>query len=284
MIFYTLNQGIMVAKEVGIFYINSSIHVSLAIVSLTLVTLINFKVPLDKNFLLFVFCASITGYNFVKYAGIAKLRHRSLARNLRFIQIFSFIAFLGLLYTLFFLPVFVIILAGILGLFTLLYALPVFPGNNNLRGISGMKIYIIALVWAGATVLLPLVQKMNFFQWDTVITLIQRFCLVFSLTIPFEIRDLRYDMAQLQTIPQRMGVVKSRVAGILCIYAFVMLEFLKETFELATSLSVIGVGVLAVVLIKHSKINQSKYYASFWVEGVPIFWLMILIAINLIIY
>lgn len=269
-------------KEVFNFYINSSIHVSLAVVSLAVVTMINFDLPVEKHFLYFIFFASVTGYNFVKYAGIAKLHHLSLAKNLRLIQIFSLFVFLGLLYTLFFQSILVLLASAVLGILTLLYALPVF-GNTNLRGLSGIKIYVIALVWAGATVLLPLAQNSTFLERDVIVTFIQRFCIVIALTIPFEIRDLKYDMAQLQTIPQQVGVLKSQIIGALSMCIFVLLEFLKETTTYSNAVSVIVVGALTIALLRYSQIRQSKYYASFWVEGVPVVWLICLLFISQII-
>ena len=141
-----------VLKNIFNFYINSSVHVALAVVSLAAVSIVKFNLEYDYNLLAFIFFASVTGYNFVKYAGIAKLHHLSLAKNLRLIQIFSFICFVVLIYFIFQQTKDVIIISSILGVFTALYALPLLGGDTNLRGISGIKIFIIAMVWAGATV------------------------------------------------------------------------------------------------------------------------------------
>ena len=59
-------------------YINSSFHVGLALVAFTLVTIMEFGLSPDFDLLMFVFFGTITSYNFVKYAGIAKLHHPSL--------------------------------------------------------------------------------------------------------------------------------------------------------------------------------------------------------------
>ena len=85
-----------VLKRLFDFYINSSIHVALAVCGLVWVTLLNFNVGADLDFLYFIFFATVTGYNFVKYFGLAKFHHRSLASWLKYIQIFSFLCFLGL--------------------------------------------------------------------------------------------------------------------------------------------------------------------------------------------
>ena len=53
-------------KRLFDFYINSSIHVALAVSSLVYITILEFHLKLDIEIILFVFFATITGYNFVK--------------------------------------------------------------------------------------------------------------------------------------------------------------------------------------------------------------------------
>ncbi|MGM1057205.1 MAG: hypothetical protein ACQEWG_15055 [Bacteroidota bacterium] len=258
------------------FYINSSIHVSLAVVSLAAITFQIFELSLNTNLLIFIFLGSITGYNFVKYAGLAKLYHRSLATNLKVIQGFSLIAFLGFIYSSFFQPVSVLMVAGIMGLFTLLYAVPVFSNKRNLRGLAGVKIYVIAFVWAGVTVLLPVVDKINLLQRDVFIEFLQRFCFIIALTLPFEIRDLKFDLERLRTIPQKIGVKNTKLVGILLTLVFVLLEFLKQNSSLEEVLSVLFVGMVTWIFLRNSSVRQKRYYSSFWVEGIPIMWWLIL--------
>lgn len=259
-------------KNIFNFYINASFHVALAVVCLTDITIREFDVPRNHKLLLFIFLATITGYNFVKYAGIAKLHHLSLAKNLRQIQILSFIAFAGLVYITFYQSFSVLLFSGILGLFTLLYALPLFGNNTNLRSLTGFKIFVIAFVWAGVSVLLPLADQINLWKWDIVVLFLQRFFLVLALILPFEIRDLQFDMVQLETIPQKFGVRGARIAGLVLICFFVLLEFFKHQTSKANTISLSFVAILLIILIRYSTISQSKYYASFWVESVPILW------------
>ena len=58
-------------KRIFEFYINSSIHVALAVLSLVLITVLEFNLKLPNSYWYFVFFGTITGYNFVKYAPIA---------------------------------------------------------------------------------------------------------------------------------------------------------------------------------------------------------------------
>ena len=113
-------------KRVLDFYINSSIHVALAVVCLTLITLSKFNILIDNNLLLFVFFATITGYNFVKYFGIAKFHHRRLASWLKAIQIFSFFCFLALGYFTFKLPQKTILYLSLFGIVTFFLCYSIF--------------------------------------------------------------------------------------------------------------------------------------------------------------
>ncbi len=264
------------------FYINSSIHVSLAIVAFAAVTLINFQVPVKIDLLVFIFLATITGYNFVKYSGIAKLHHISLSANLRLIQIFSLAAFIGLVVCSFFQSLLVLLIAAVTGALTVLYALPVFSNNRNLRGVPGIKIYVIAIVVAGVTVLMPLVDHVDLLKRNVILEFVQRFLLAIVLVLPLEIRDLKFDMAQLQTIPQKLGVSKTKKIGYFLILIFLLLEFVKIAVEIPEVVSLLLVGLITFIFLKRSKIRQSKYFTSFWLEALPIFWLLILVAVRII--
>ncbi len=265
------------------FYLNSSVHVSLAVVSLAAITFQIFQLSLNISLLIFIFLGSITGYNFVKYAGLAKLHYRSLATNLKIIQGFSVIAFLGFIYSSFFQPVSVLIVAAFMGFFTILYALPVFSNSRNLRSLTGVKIYVIAFVWAGVTVLLPLVDKIDLLQRDVLIEFIQRFCFIIALTLPFEIRDLQFDSKQLRTIPQKIGVKNTKLLGFVLILVFVLLEFLKKHATLAEVLSLFIIGMITLIFLRNSGVRQTYYYSSFWVEGIPLIWWLILSILGMLI-
>ena len=251
-------------------YINSSIHVSLAVAAFTVLSLFEYELPMDHDLLFFILFASITGYNFVKYAGIAKLHHLSLAKNLRIIQVFSLFSFLALIWFIFQLRIEVIIASGILGLLTLFYAIPIFGRDKNLRSLPGLKIFIIAVVWAGCTVLLPLINSGKFLDLELLVDFIQRVMLVIVLTLPFEIRDLKYDNEKLETIPQRLGVFKAKIFGMVLIILIFASELAQSSFNLAEFLSSVVILSLSGFFLWKARIDQGPYYASFWVEAVPI--------------
>ena len=270
-------------KQILDFYLNTSIHVALSVLSLTWITLIEFNLIFDKNILFFVFFATITGYNFVKYYGIAKWHHRRLTRWLKVIQIFSLLCFLSLCFYMFQLSVKTIAIIVLVGMITFLYAIPFLPkkmyldSNKNLRDISGLKVYVIALVWAGVTVLLPIINDEYDLNTDVWITFIQRFILVIVLMLPFEIRDLQYDDLKLSTIPQKIGVKQTKICGMILLLVFFFLEFFKDEIKPFQIVSLLIITFTTMGLLLFVRKNQGKYYSAFWVEGIPALWLLLVL-------
>lgn len=263
------------------FYINSSIHVGLAVVALQLVTYLTLDISGDKDLLLFTFFATITGYNFIKYSQLAKLHHLSLTESLRIIQIFSLGCFFAMLYYLSKLPFGVLCMCMVLGLITVLYGAPVFSRKRTLRSLQGVKIYIIATVWTGVVVLLPVLERELVFGWDEVIICLQRFLFVIAITIPFDIRDLRYDDMSIGTLPAQLGVERAKVLGCFLLVLLVLLEALKDDITNDILLSTIVISIVSGCLLLYSGKKQSKYYASFLVESVPLAWFILLNVISI---
>lgn len=268
---------VKVFKIILAFYINSSLHVAFAVYALVRITELYFGLPYNEPLDYFIFYGSITGYNFVKYAGIAKLHHMSLTKNLRLIQILSLISFVLMLYyaskigyntLLYFVP---------LGLLTLLYAVPIFNGlTKSLRNTASIKIIVIAIVWAGVTALIPILSVDKYVDTKIMLVVIQRFLFVIVLTLPFDIRDLRFDKKHLQTIPQLIGIERTKKLGFVLLGITMVIEFFitpNHQYKVAYLI----VFVILLMLLQRAKRKQSKYYASFWVEWIPIIWWLLLL-------
>ncbi len=269
------------------FYLNSSIHVALSVVAFVLITQEKFNILSNQGFLYFVFFSTITGYNFIKYAGVAKFHHRSLAKSLQVIQIFSFFCFVLMVYFFFKLSIPALKLVAIFAAITFFYAIPFVPKllspvdeNQNLRSISGVKIYVIALVWAGVTVILPFIEIGEQLSYDVWIETGQRFLWVILLMIPFEIRDMQYDSIKLGTIPQKIGVKKTKQIALLLIIMVFALEFFKDDFSFFQMSLSLFILICLGALIAFSSPNQHKYYSGFWVEGIPIGWLALILLLE----
>ncbi|MEY8847417.1 hypothetical protein AB9K26_01275 [Psychroserpens sp. XS_ASV72] len=264
------------------FYINSSIHVALAVVSLTVITAFEFGFDMSLNLFGFVGFASIVGYNFVKYFGLAKFHYRSLSGPLKLIQVFSLFCMVFMFYFALNLRKESIIAISIFGFITFLYANPLISDRffmtkkKELRGVSGLKIYLIAMVWTGVTVILPVLEAQVTLNTDIVLTGFQRFIFVVVLMLPFEIRDLNYDSLKLSTIPQQIGVKWTKILGVLLLGLMLSLEFFKDSINTDHLLTLLFIGLLTMVFVLFSSKQQGKYYSAFWVESIPVFWMLLM--------
>ncbi|WP_369047798.1 hypothetical protein [Tenacibaculum sp. UWU-22] len=259
------------------FYINASVHVAFSSYVFMRITELYFGLPYNKALDYFVFFGTITGYNFVKYAGVAKLHHRSLTKNLKIIQIFSFICFGLMCYYAIKLSLRTIVFIGFFCLLTFLYAIPFLSGfQKNLRSVGYLKIIIVALVWAGVTVLVPVYDAHKALNLTVYLTALQRFLLILVLILPFEIRDMQYDAISLDTIPRRIGIANTKKLGYVLLIFCLVLEFIiTSNTHFKTIFLIVFFSILSLLMRATTK--QSKYYSSFWVEAIPIFWYISLV-------
>ncbi|WDO14342.1 hypothetical protein MH928_06510 [Flavobacterium sp. WW92] len=254
------------------FYINGSIHVAIAVLSLVLMTNHMFQNSFDLPMAGFAFFGTIFGYNFIKYEDFFRNK-KPLRFELKAIAIVSIISLLASIFFFFCLGSVTQITAIIFFGLTFLYTVPVFSKKKNIRNWSGVKIYIVAICWSGVTTLLPLMNAGTEVFSDVILKCCQRFLLVISLILIFEIIDLKTDDPALKTVPQRIGVAKTKILGILILIPLYFLEFLKSTIDI-NQLFVNAILVITTALFMlFANENRSKYYTSFWVESIPIFWL-----------
>lgn len=258
------------------FYINASIHVALSVLALTGITEIYFDLPSDDNLNAFIFLGTITGYNFIKYAGVAKFYHRSLTKSMRMIQIFSFLCFCFLVYFGLQIPVKTLLFFSPLALLTALYIVPFIGGfQKNLREVSYLKIFIVAAVWSGVSSTIPLLANGNTVDANLILHFSQRVLFILVLILPFEIRDVQLDFEDVRTLPQKIGIDQTKRFGFALLLFALTIEFLITDTHLFRNVFLLICFALLLYLMR-AKEQQSKYYSSFWVESLPIFWWLIL--------
>ena len=259
------------------FYIKGSIHVGLSCYALVRMTQHMFHISYEDSIAHFAFFGTIVGYNFVKYDALARAKKIQMRNELKAIALFSFCCFILVGYYFFQLQRVTQIVAVIFLSITLLYTLPFFPTKRNARNWAGVKIYIVALCWVGVTLGLPILNAEIPITADFYLKCLQRFILIFVLVLIFEIIDLANDDPHLKTVPQQIGVRRTKLLGLLLLLPFYFLEFLKSNFDK----NQLVVNLLLVIMISLFLIfandKRSKYYTSFWVESIPIVWWMLLI-------
>jgi len=103
--------------------------------------------------------------------------------------------------------------------------------------------------------------------------------LVIIYTIPFEIRDLKNDSFDLQTIPQILGVQNSKIFCYVLITLFIFISYIISN-SYNDFFADLVLSVILTIIITITKEEQSKYFSSFWVEALPIYWLVIYYLLN----
>jgi hypothetical protein len=235
-------------KQIFAFYVNANLHLALAVLCLVHVTALKYSYDVNDFMSVFVFFGSITGYIFIKLGGRIIFRKWNGDKTL--------IGF------------------AVLGLISMVICVFCFFNLEEATNIPGLKIYLVGFCWAGITVLLPVVNTHAPFSMALQLQMIQRFVLVLVMLLAFEIVDLKKDDLKLKTVPQLIGVQRTKWLGYLLILLYLGISFIKYNRFLPDE---IVIAVLLAVLLFFSNDNRSRYYASFLVESIPIVWWFLLI-------
>jgi len=168
------------------FYIESSLHVALAVYALIRITFIKLNISYDESVAYFGFYGTIVGYNFIKYDELARIRKVKRTKTFMAIIGISIVASFASLYYFLALNTNTKLVGFAALIITLFYTLPFFPSRNNMRNWSGLKIYLVAIAWVGVTVLLPVFNSKMCFSMVLLFNCLQRFIFVFVLLLIFE--------------------------------------------------------------------------------------------------
>tara|TARA_A100000164_G_C21848417_1_gene743799 strand:- start:340 stop:1152 length:813 start_codon:yes stop_codon:yes gene_type:complete len=252
------------------FYIKSSIHVAFAVVSLAL---ISFKMAHYKPslpLLIFIFCSALFSYNFIKFFHIIWENKNDNFYNPIFWL--SFICLIISLYLFFNFPILTKIILVMGGVLVLFYTLPVNNNLNNLRNAKGWKVYLVVVSWILLTVGVPLASNSVFEKKLFLQLSIIQGIYIFVAILPFDIRDLNSDSKNLNTLPQQLGISRVKVLGYILLFLNFIFTIICFGFQSPITISEFISFSFLAFLLKKSHPNNSKYFSSFWVEAIPIFW------------
>jgi len=264
------------------FYIFSNIHVALAVSCLVKITLLEHDIH-ENYTVLFVFFSTIVAYNlirFFRFSDLPRWIRTWLKGHQKILYALTGISSIAVLFLIFQIRFKALLWLIPFGVFTIFYGLPLPFKNSPLRKVPGVKIFLIAISFAGISVLFPILQNDIIINSHVWITFFQRFFFVILITIPFDIRDLHNDLESLKTIPQTFGIIKAKLIGILFGLLFLFMEFLKSDLESNAMIIALIVSVISLSFLIGSKEKQAKYYSSFYVEAIPISWFLIFLIVK----
>lgn len=137
--------------------------------------------------------------------------------------------------------------------------------NRSLRDIPFLKIHLIALIWVIDSGVFQLINEENYSIKNWFFIGIHYFYIL-AVTIPFDIRDLKYDDPNQKTIPQLFGIRNSKIISIVLLIIYVSLAILIN-HQLMDNLFFLIAVTLTLFLIIGIHEKRKEYYFSGLIEG-----------------
>lgn len=178
---------------------------------------------------------------------------------------------IGLLCTLFIDPYCYLLLIpmGGLSFFYVIPLIPIYKSSPSLRDIPYLKIIVIGITWSIAIVWLPMIDTRFFVGMDTsnlFLSLLQVFLFVFAITLPFDVRDIKFDqLTQLKTIPRLIGINNSVIFSELILAGSI---FIFPFSPIGTYFYPLIIGyVITMLIILFTNENRNEFFYAGLIEG-----------------
>ncbi len=277
------------------FLLFGNVFVAICAVAQALYTYSFFNIKPDVWVCCFLFFSTLAYYNFCLL--ISKLPNNLQLQNQRlnwFLTYFNLNFGVTVLSSLVLIPLFLMLnyetktLVIILVVLSAGYNLQLRSLNFktiSLRSVKGLKLFLIAFVWALSVVLLPLLQA-DFFIPKREITLLitKQFLLFVAITIPFDVRDFIEDEASnLKTLPIMYGVKKAYVFAIILLLVNILLVLcFNNSLTDSRFFASVFTPILAVFVILKSGLRKNPYYYFLCLDGILIVQYLFLVVINIL--
>lgn len=248
------------------FYIQSSLHVGLALFSLVYVTTFENDLCKHITYPCCVMFGTILGYNFLKYFEVFR---KGKFHSLKYYGIILVCLFSIYGFWFFFKRMVDVIKIQLVisGFLVLVYPL--------LRKYGMLKMFFVSFVVAYLTAFVYLIAP-PMYHGILALDFIKRFVLISALMIPFEIYDSQHDDKAMNTLPQKFGIETAKKFGYFMLLLFIIFDVVNFNFNHNVKIQYLFIDILIAIVIAiaiyFSSIKRSQYYTSFWVESIPILW------------
>ena len=262
------------------FYLNAHIHIGLSAGAFMLVAAKLLQINCKMLPVLLVLITAVV-YNVMRFFKIKKSLHtRTLdwyqknKRGVKILNVLLTVIFLWVALTRLALEIFLKIAVGSMPfiILTIWYVLPIRP-FGKLRSLPYVKIFIIATVWVGCGVGLPIFLGAGF-GIDVFLFLLAQWFFMIALTLPFDMRDRTFDKQNhLKTIPTKIGIKNTKILALFLLGLVLILHY-RTTLKISLIYfikTIISIGVLGFLIVRY-KPSKKASYTAFWIESIPIFW------------
>lgn len=269
-------------KMLGNYLVNSKLYIAFAALSLTIATQIQLGgSPQFHPYLFIVFFATFLEYNLTRFIVLVlyqmPLVHPSdqWVNKHRYLFYTTFlIAVVGLVISLLNAKQVVQLSLIPITAITILYTLPFLKLkqlNLNLRKVPFLKIFLIMMVWAFSTIMLPIIQMEHWVDWKaTCLLLLERLFFIGALAILFDLRDVALDHKMgLKTIPIILGEKKSILLsnGLLLLFLIDSLIYYWYSSTLFLMPAAFISFFIVLYLINYFKLKMNPHYHAIYLDG-----------------
>jgi hypothetical protein len=192
-------------------------------------------------------------------------RHLWILKNksgIRLVSVLSGIA-AAIIYTQWLMEIGTLLVLSVIGVISILYAWRV-GDSAPLREWPYLKIILIAGSWTVVCFLWPLIAGHQL-AINQLVLLISPFLYFTAIIIPFDVRDLKYDLPNQKTIPQLIGAKKSIYLSLsLLLAAYTIGLFFDDLF--ASPLMILAFAA-QFIFILFSFQPQPEYFYAFGIDG-----------------
>jgi 4-hydroxybenzoate polyprenyltransferase len=238
-----------------------------------------------------IFCGTLVVYNLDRLVSSSREdaiettdRHRWIGARKKRLWTLAALGALGGAASLFFVPASVIWGLIPLAAVALAYSLPLLgrkfgrsapdgeggaPDQRRalrLKDIPGLKIFLIALVWAAVTVVLPALHaSIELLSREVILVFFERMLFIFAITLPFDVRDLERDLKSgIRTLPMSLGARGTRRLAVAAMVVFSIFVVFHEGLDPAgpTIPLVAGALLTGVALGFCDRARSELYYVG----------------------
>ena len=280
-------------KKIADFFLFSNIFVAFCVVALCMSTELllgyySYKISL------FVFFATLFTYNFQRLVrmsmqGKLSFRQHWLKENKFLLWFVTALSAIATVYYSLSISYNSLRLLFPLGIIAFMYQLPLLFWKGRwwrLREIPGIKIFLIALAWSFVSVGLLVEEYQIGWTIDVWLLFLHRLCFIFAITIPFDIRDLKYDSLQLKTIPAVFGEEKARYIAFTALGIYELLVIIQfifgEIMDVQDLIALLCSSAVTAYLLIKSTSDKGEYHFAFWIEGTSALMYLFLMTVHFI--
>jgi 4-hydroxybenzoate polyprenyltransferase len=165
-----------------------------------------------------------------------------------------------------------------------LYSLPLKVGRYRFspRNIPFLKTLLVAFVWTTVVAYLPCRMNGIPFQ-DCSFWLISEFMFLFSLSILFDIKDIKADTAiGIKTFPQQLGVDVTKIISIVLMGSRVIWLALQQPINVYIIFESVVCFIYMIYIVTFINITREEKFYMGWIDGLMLLKCILFLMSNIV--